>query len=266
MLNELIPFTVQGETGTLAGWNTDRELVGASPPVLFIHPINTQGLIWKRVVETISEQRYCILPDLRGHGRSTPEGPFGLNEWVDDLVACIRRAELAEFHVVGGSLGGALACALAERLPDSVKSVSALGSSLNFEGVELGSVIQLLHELGVEGMFRKVFPEITFGPKCDPSIIEEAVQLSNPNDVNTVSQIWEATIAVDATANARRVSCPSMIITGEHDVTCPLNLAMEMARVLGTNLVLIPDIGHMPMLEAPNTVTELLVRHFSETD
>jgi pimeloyl-ACP methyl ester carboxylesterase len=61
---------------------------------------------------------------------------------------------------------------------------------------------------------------------------------------------------------AEGVSCPSLVISGEFDATCPPALGLQMARVLRTEQILLPDIGHMPMLECPDRISRLLECHF----
>jgi 3-oxoadipate enol-lactonase len=115
----------------------------------------------------------------------------------------------------------------------------------------------------VAGTFRKVFPEITFGPGCPVETVERGIALANPNDTETVKRIWHATVASDSTDRAAGVRCPALVLTGEHDATCTPALGLQMARVLRTEQVVLPGVGHMPMLECPDRVATLLDRHFA---
>lgn len=256
----LQPLTGVGAAGALAGWIAPG---GSAPPVLFIHPINMQGQIWDWVVDHLDGSRRCILPDLRAHGLSDPSGPFGLDEWLDDCVTMLDAAGVDQpVHVVGGSLGGSLACCFAARYPDRTLSIAGVGSSLNFVGVDVEPVLDMFAELGVAGTFRAVFPTLTFGPAASDQIIERGIALANPNDVEVVQQVWSATITSDSTELARTVDCPALVITGEHDATCTPALGLEMARELRTEQVLMPGIGHLPMLECPERLAGLLQTHF----
>jgi pimeloyl-ACP methyl ester carboxylesterase len=267
----LEPVRIDGPAGVLAGWTAAAETAaGAAPgaarrtrPVLFLHPINMRGLIWADVVAHLPADRAYYLPDLRAHGDSDAQGEFGLDAWLADIEAFVDAVgPSGPFHVVGGSLGGSLAVCLAAARPEQVLSVTGIGSSLNFAGTELQGVLDMFDELGVQGAFRKVFPEITFGPGVAPETIEAGIALANPNDVDTVKRVWFATVTSDSTDRASDVACPSLVITGEYDATCTPALGLEMARALHTEQLLMPDIGHMPMLEKPDRVAELLERHF----
>jgi pimeloyl-ACP methyl ester carboxylesterase len=56
------------------------------------------------------------------------------------------------------------------------------------------------------------------------------------------------------------------VINGEYDSTCTPALGLEMARALGTHQVILPDIGHLPMLEFPERVVPLLEDHFARAE
>lgn len=260
------PITVAGPAGTLTGWirpGTDLDAI----PVLFIHPINMQGRIWFDLAEQLSTDRTLLMPDLRAHGRSDSEGEFGLDEWLADIEAVLDRFEIdGPLHVVGGSLGGSLAVCLAASRPGQVRSISAIGSSLNFEGADAKAVLDLFDEYGIPGTFEKVFPEITFGPDVERAVIDHGIALANPNPVEIVKRVWAATVTSDSTPRASQVHCEALVLTGEFDGTCTPELGMHMARHLNTELTLIPNIGHMPMLECPVRVSKLISRFFENVE
>lgn len=260
---KLQELDIRGPAGRLAG-SSAGDGTPDKPAALLIHPINTQGLIWTDLIELLDPQGRYVMPDLRAHGGSDASGEFSLAEWTADCLTVIEQ-ELPSrpFHVVGGSLGGPLACCIATALPERVVSITAMGSSLNFEGVEVSGVLDMFDRLGVAGTFQTVFPTMTFGPGCAQTVIDKALALANPNDVETVKRVWSATINSDVTEQARRVRCPARVISGENDATCTPALGLEMARALRTEQIILPGIGHMPMLECPERVAPLLTQQFA---
>lgn len=263
---DLQKLHVLGPSGRLAGWTTGP-IAPDRPPVLFIHPINMRGHIWADVVKRLDPARTCLLPDLRAHGESDQAGEFGLEAWASDCVAVLDHQRISgPVHLVGASLGGGLACVLAAKHPDRVLSVTAIGSSLDFRDVDAASVLAMFDALGVSGTFRKVFPVMTFAPGCSPAVIERGIALANPNDIETVKRVWYATITSDASPYAEAVRVPALVITGEHDATCTPAKGLDLARALRTEQTIMPGIGHMPMLEAPDRLADLIGRHLGRVE
>ena len=262
----LAPVQVDGPCGTLTGWTK----AGSDPdaaPVVLLHPINLQAKIWAELIELLPASRTYVAPDVRAHGGSDAAGEFGLDEWLEDILAFVDALGLTTpYHVVGGSLGGSLAVCLAERRPEDVLSITGMGSSLNFEGVDPNGTLELFDELGVAGAFARVFPDFTFGPHGTPEMVATGLGLANPNDVETVKRVWLATVTSDSSDRAARVSVPALVLTGEHDSTCTPALGLEMARALRTQQVVLPDIGHLPMLEFPDRIAPLIQTHFERAE
>lgn len=258
-------FEFQGPAGRLRGWTAGSPDVD-STPILFAHPINLQGACWSDVAGELSADRFCLMPDMRGHGKSDPGGPYGLEHWGADLVAAMDEQGVERAHVVGGSLGGPLAVYLAATQPDRVASIVSMGGALLIEGADVDAVLDVLREKGVKGMFREVIPEISVAPGTDRAVIDRILELANPNDVETVGAIWRATIASDARPFADGVRCPVLVISGEHDKTCPPEQGEAMARALGTELTVLDGVGHLPMVERPAQLTAVIARHLDAVD
>jgi pimeloyl-ACP methyl ester carboxylesterase len=234
--------------------------------VLFVHPINLQGACWRTVAEALDPARFSVMPDLRGHGRSFASGPFDLEVWGDDCVAAMDRFRLDQVHVVGGSLGGPLAVLLAVRHPDRVRSITAIGSALSISGENPESVLGVLREKGVKGMFREVLPQISVAPGTSQAVIDEILELTNPNDAETVAEIWGATIAADVEPIVGSVRCPALVINGEFDATCTPEQGRRMAAALGTDLTVLPGSGHLPMFEDPTALAAVISPHLQRSD
>jgi len=259
-------FSFAGPAGRLTGWTRGTGRNESLTPALFIHPINLAGACWAEVVSRLEPQRLCILLDLRGHGGSEAGGPYGIDSWAEDCFAVLDHFKIARTHVVGGSLGGPLAVVLAARAPDRIASIAAFGSALKIEGEGLDEVIGILREKGVRETFRLLIPELSVAPGTAPEVIERILTLTNPNDVATVTAIWTAAISTDVRKSAEEVRCPALVICGEHDKTCTPTQAADMARALSTDLILMPGIGHIPMLEASEMTATLIAQHLAHHD
>jgi pimeloyl-ACP methyl ester carboxylesterase len=229
-------------------------------PILFIHPANLRGQCWLDVLEPFSD-RQLIVPDLRGFGDSSAAPEYSLELWAEDCMDAVEAMGADRFHVVGGSLGGTVAAYLAGMYPDRVASVMAIGSQLHSPNPDGAAVLQTLETKGVADMFNEIIPLNTLGPNASTFVRDKAINTTTPSAADDVRRVWRAAAAADARTQASAASCPATVVTGEYDTTCTPAQGAAMAETLGRTHRVIPGIGHLPMMEAPDLVVVLLREH-----
>lgn len=262
----LEPFTLNGPAGRLAGWASPAGS-GLATPVAFVHGINMSAAVWRGLVDQLGGDRRCVALDLRGHGDSDRTGPFTADDYADDLVAVLDHLGIDRAHVVGTSFGGMVAVALAARAPDRVASITAIGSALAVEGMDLEGATAALRGMGVRGFYEMFLPQASFAPGTAEQLIRDAVDIaSTDRDVDLVIDLSITAFTSDVTAQAEQVQCPALVMAGENDLTCPTPLGEAMAKVLGTELVLIPGRGHMVVVESPQETALQVQRHLDASE
>jgi pimeloyl-ACP methyl ester carboxylesterase len=97
---------------------------GDGPVVVFLHGVTRRWQDWLSVIPHLTPGWRCIAIDARGHGRSgrTP-GQYRICDYVPDYVDFLNRGLSDPAIVVGHSLGGNLAAALAGAVPERVRGV-----------------------------------------------------------------------------------------------------------------------------------------------
>ncbi|HET9947573.1 MAG TPA: alpha/beta fold hydrolase, partial [Longimicrobiales bacterium] len=110
----------------LAGGRTlaVRVWPGSGTPVVLLHGLLDTSVGWDELARTLGEPCYAF--DLPGFGGSSLPARPRLSAYADDLAAALDRLGVREFVLVGHSLGGAIATALAERAPGRVRALVLL--------------------------------------------------------------------------------------------------------------------------------------------
>ncbi len=93
-----------------------------APPVVLLHARGADGADWAEIAPALAAgPRRVYAPDLRGHGRSDWPGGYGYATLRDDVHAFLGALGITRADVVGHSLGGAVACLLAQHSPELVQ-------------------------------------------------------------------------------------------------------------------------------------------------
>jgi len=89
-------------------------------PVVLLHAMASDGGTWRRLAPSLAGHR-VITPDLRGHGRSSRADDYSLPGFRDDIVGLLDELRLDRVDLVGHSLGGRVACLIAQETPGRVR-------------------------------------------------------------------------------------------------------------------------------------------------
>ena len=245
------------------------ERSGAGDPLILMHGIGGELCVWEPVLDPLARRMEVIAVDLPGFGRSPalPEGvvptPFAL---ADTIAALMDELGIDSAHVAGNSLGGWVALELGKS--DRARSVTALcpaglwGAPLRQAGAPTrGGVQQLARRL------RPVLPLVMLSRRARRLALRHVV--ADPDRVpygaarRMVGSYARAT-AYDATNAAMR----EHHFTDPEQIRVPLTVAFgELDRLIRPRRLRIPDArtvilrgcGHIPMWDAPELVTELIL-------
>ena len=150
---------------------------GAGTPVILLHSSSSHSGQWKRLMETACDRYRLIAPDLHGYGRSDALPQDGRPCFVHDLAivqALVERVG-GPVHLVGHSLGGALAARLAVERPDDVLSLVLIepvlfnvleetGDAHRVEYLELAHAMVVLTSLGHDERAARLFLDYWAAP------------------------------------------------------------------------------------------------------
>ena len=108
-------------TGNCAtnGINIAYTRTGASkPPVLLLHGLTANGACWAALAHAMQADYDVIMPDARGHGKSSvPDYGYRYEDHANDVVGLLEALRLSHPILIGHSMGGLVAAVLASRYP-----------------------------------------------------------------------------------------------------------------------------------------------------
>jgi 3-oxoadipate enol-lactonase len=237
-------------------------------PVVFCNSLGTDARIWDEVIALLADRFRLISYDKRGHGLSdVPDGPYGIGDHVADLVGLADKLGLRRFALVGISVGGLVAQAVAARHPGRIDALilcdtaARIGSDA-FWNARIAKVIDSgmasLADTIMERWFSTAF-------RCErPAELAGWRNMVLHADPNGYAATCATLRDTDLTAELDAIVAPTLVIAGAEDVSTPPALVRETAgQIDDARFELIAGTGHLPPLERPG-VTARLIRNFLE--
>ena len=109
------------------------EVHGEGPPLVMLHGFTASGSHWEPFISKYSGHFKLIIPDLRGHGRSTnPSGEFTHRQSALDIFALLDHLEINRFNAVGGSSGGMTLIHMATQQPERIEDMVLIAATPYF--------------------------------------------------------------------------------------------------------------------------------------
>jgi len=254
-----------------------RYFVGGPPsgaPLVLVHGLGGCAANWVDTAPLLAEGRRVLVPELPGHGRSTPLPAVpNLAVFADRIAAVAEREGMLPAAFVGHSLGGVVALRLALRRPDDVSALvlaAGAGISSTTRRAKYG-----LRILGIIGPRRLVAPwadsvadssllrYAVFGRwgAADPLILSRrAVDgfLEGTRLTSDSVSAARAVVADDVRQELGELACPALVLWGARDNQLRLADGFEFARRLGAPLRVIADCGHLLIGERPDLCAEAI--------
>ena len=245
----------------------DFTLHGEGPPLFLIHGIGAARDAWRLTVPVLSRHFTLVTYDLRGHGASplTTE-PFGLDELVLDLERLRQRTGFERAHFAGHSLGGMIGPAYARRFPERVMSLGLLSTAAGRTAEDrrkvLG-VVRAMEEKGIPQVLDTLVDRwFTDGfIAANPGIVRRRLKQVTETDPAVFLNVFRIYAETEMMPWLHEVAAPALVLTGENDGGCSPRLNRRIAGTLpDAELVILPEYKHAILLEAPDPVSEHLVR------
>lgn len=203
----------------------------------------------------------CLALELPGHGASGVAQISDVEEYSRYVVQFLEAKRLKSVYLTGHSMGGAVALASVMSHAELLKGVILIGS-----GAKLRVKDSILE--GVKSDFRKTVDEIigyAFSPAADPSLIQEGTRGLLRCNMDTMHNDFIACDRFDVLSELESITTPALILCGEDDLLTPPKYSQFMSeKIPNAKLTIVPQSGHMVMLEQPGVVGGLITQFINE--
>jgi 3-oxoadipate enol-lactonase len=227
---------------------------------VFVNALGTDLTIWDDVVADYAGAFRILRYDLRGQGLSdAPPAPYSIDYHVADLAALLEAHEIHDAIVVGMSVGGMIALALADAHPELVRllvlcdTAHKIGTpemwSARIEAVRangLGSIADAVLERWLSAEFRQAHAVDLAGYRN--------MLTRNPAEgyIGTCATLRDTNL----TATALRLTQPTLCLVGEADGATPPALVQSLSALIpNAGFNTIPNAGHLPCIEQPGLLS-----------
>lgn len=232
---------------------------GVGETVLLLHGFLEERGMWNSYVDELSRTHRVIAVDLLGHGET---GNFGYVHCMEDqaaaVIAVLNAEKVTQFTVIGHSMGGYVALAIADLMPDRLQKLILFHSTAYPDSEERKKdrerVIELVKRnktVYVRTVIPTLFAEHLRAQLTTEiqSIIDVATGFSEQGIVANIRGMMERK---DRSFILKDTVFPKLILHGELDAVIPTESVERLAGLSSTiSLHIVGNIGHMGHLEAP---------------
>ncbi|MBI5651285.1 MAG: alpha/beta fold hydrolase [Chloroflexi bacterium] len=256
------------------GIDIHYEITGDGDPMVLIAGLGYSSWMWRKMIPGLAKHFRVIAFDNRGVGDTTkPAGPYTAQMLADDTAGLLQQLDIDRAIVLGHSMGGFIAQALALSHPNLVDKL--ILSATNFGGP---------HHIPITPEAMAVLTDVTGDPvarltrgiliscapgfgDAHPEIVDEwiAFRLQNPLQPAPYQAQMAIGLGLLSEENCfeqklKNIQAPTLILFGEHDKVVPTGNAELLAQQIpNSRIAILPNVGHFYPLEDPDAANAAII-------
>lgn len=238
--------------------------VTEAPTLVFAHAFGASSRTWDGVVRALAGAAPCVVPDLRGWGASeaTPTG-YAVADMADDLAALVDAFRPERWALVGHSMGGKAALALASRRPAGLVSLVLVAPSPPTPEPMDDAERDRLRTGWADRATAEETVRKTTATALAPDVFEQAVA----DTLRASAPAWAAWLdggsREDVSGLAACVAVPTLVVAGREDAALGTDVQARetVARIPGARLTTVEGAGHFVPLDVPEALAEIIRSH-----
>jgi pimeloyl-ACP methyl ester carboxylesterase len=228
----------EGRTLRVNGIEMYVEIRGTGEPLVLLHGFGSCGKGWAQIADSLAGRYQLIVPDLRGHGRSTnPSGSFTHRQSALDVYALLDQLGVTRFKAMGISTGGMTLLHMATQQRDRIDAMVLIGATTEFPE-PARAIMRRVSADSLLPPVRQMFSQCA--TRGDPQIRQLAGQFArfrdSYDDMNFTAPFL-------GTIRAR-----TLIVHGDRDEFFPVDIPVRMYQTIPeAALWIVPRGDHVPI-------------------
>jgi pimeloyl-ACP methyl ester carboxylesterase len=241
------------------------EVAGAGEPVVLIHGGFGDRRMWDDQFEVLARDYRVLRYDHRGFGRSP--APDTTYSPIRDLIQLLDHAEMDRAHIVGNSLGGALAITFAILHPERVRSLTVVASGADgfrYPQSDIEAITEVI-ALMRGGKQEEALTKWLANPmlavvNTEPAVKERVERMVRENAGIWTMDAWpQQPLTPSARERLGRIRVPTLLVIGDRDAASVRRFADSTARMIPrAERVVMEGTDHLPHMEQPAEFNRLL--------
>jgi abhydrolase domain-containing protein 6 len=233
---------------------------GRGETVLLLHGFGSDQSCWNRVARFLTKRYRVVAPDLPGWGSSTriATASYAYPDQVERVHRIVQELKLDRFHLVGHSMGGGIAARYAARYPDEIITLGLIAAHGIIEPRESA----LRHAVEARGenwllvsspqdfqnLLKHLFVKRPFVPRSVTKYLQQqAIAKCEQNRKIFEDILRDDPPLVDLLP---QIKSPALVVWGDQDLLVDVSAAeIFRTRIKSAQLLILPNCGHMPIVE-----------------
>ena len=249
---------------------------GKGSPVILLHGYCETHHMWASFQKALSKNNTVICPDLPGFGKSTLNvSGFSIADIAKTLAKWIISLNLDSCLVIGHSLGGYIALALAKQQPELLIGMGLFHYSAYADDeekkVSRDKTMEFIQKVGAGKFIDSFFPSLFHPENLENPIVKEAIEslskqghiLDTNHVVNYMKAMRDRPHSLEVLKNFKN---PILFIAGDSDSRVPLKYSMEQSQIpSNAKSFILRNTGHMGMYEKEAETIKIVGDFISKT-
>jgi pimeloyl-ACP methyl ester carboxylesterase len=255
-----MPLVHVGER-QISYWVGKDRLAEGKEVVLFIHGAGGGQYTWSYQKSFFEKRFNPIIIELPGHGASGGEGEEEIGRYAEHVYSFLKALDLQKVFLAGHSMGGGITQTLALTHSEVIRGIVLVGT-----GARLKVLPMILN--GIKDDFEETVRKIVqfaYSRKAPSDLIERAVSDMSRCRPEVLYGDFLACDRFDIMNEVEKIHLPTLILCGEEDELTPVKYSRFLnSRIKGSKLEILPNAGHMVMMESAEAFNERIGEFISE--